>query len=74
MKFMLKKQWGVGGHRPKFKHDYTENVKNLGWRGRGVGMENFGKKHWRGGGLKFSVTPLPCTILNGTALSIISND
>ena len=31
-------------------------------------MENFGKKHWRGGGLKFSVTPLPCTILNGTAL------
>ena len=31
-------------------------------------MDHFWKKHWRGGGLKFSVTPLPCTILNGTAL------
>ena len=28
------------------------------------------KKHWRGGGLTFSVIPLPCTILNGTALKI----
>ena len=41
LEIYVEKQWGEGGHRPKFEHDYTENVKNLGWRGRGVGMENF---------------------------------
>ena len=50
---------GGGGHQPKCKHDYTENVKILGWRGRGVGMENFWKKTLEGWGSKMLCNPTP---------------
>ena len=58
LEFMLKKQWGVGGHRPKFKHDYTENVKNLGWRGGGW-HGKFWKKTLEGWGSKIFCNPTP---------------
>ena len=50
LEIYFEKRWGEGGNQPKFKHDYTENVKNLGWRSAwkvceknigGVGVQNF---------------------------------
>ena len=43
LKIYVEKTMGGGGSWPKFKHDYTENVKNLGWRGRGSAWKIFEK-------------------------------
>ena len=49
---------GEGGHQPKCKHDCTENVKNLGWRGRGSTWKII-EKTLEGWGFRIFCNPTP---------------
>ena len=58
---------GGGGHQPKFKHDYTENVINLGWRGRGSAWKILKKKTLDGWGSKIFCNPTPMYDIKGNS-------